>query len=141
MTDNLTITMIYPANVMQTWPYIYPLLQPAVALSETHNMEDLRRIILGGQAQLWVQWKDGVDAAVITEFINYPRGMWLRIWLAGAKKGADVEWEKFFDTLVKFGKDSKCIGIEDCGRGGWSKYCPEQVKNVGVMRRMPFTGG
>lgn len=138
MSENPTITMIYSTNIMSIWPHVYPLLEPAISIAETHNMEDLRKALLGGQAHLWVQWKDGVEAAVITEFINYPRGLWFRLWLAGAAKDVKVEWEDFFETLVKFGVDNKCAGIEDCGRSGWNKYCPDEVRNVGVVRRMPF---
>lgn len=136
-----TITMIYPAYVMQTWASVYPLLEAAISIAETHSMEDVRKAILGGQAQLWVQWKDGIEASVVTEFINYPRGTWLRFWLAGAKPEAKVDWEAFFETLVKFANENKCMGIEDCGRIGWAKYCPENVKNVGQVRRMALNGG
>lgn len=135
------ITMIYPANIEQAWLYLHPLLQPAVATSGTHDMEDVRKSLLGGQSQVWVQWKNSFDAAVVTEFITYPKGVWLRFWLAGAKKGAEINWQKFFDTLVAFAKDNKCNGIEDCGRTGWSKYCPKEVKQVGIVRRMPFING
>jgi hypothetical protein len=140
MIKKETITMIYPANVMQAWPHVSLLLEPAVIRDGTHDIDDVRKQILGGQAQLWVQWTNSFDAAVVTEFMNYPKGLWFRFWLAGARYGADVKWEAFFDTLVNFAKENKCHGIEDCGRSGWSKYCPKKVRNIGVMRRMELGG-
>ena len=127
--------MIYPANIPQVWSEVEPLLEPAVAISETHNAEDVFRSLMGGKAQLWVQWSGKIDAAVVTEFIDYPRGLWFRFWLAGAVKEAEVLWKKFYETLYGFAKQSLCVGIEDCGRGGWDHYAPH-AKKVASLRRI-----
>ncbi len=132
------ITMVYPSNIMPLWPQVSPLLEPAVAIDGTHSMEDIRKSLLGGNSQLWVQWNEGVEAAVTTEFKSYPLGVWFRFWLAGAKQGIKADWKQFFTILCDFAKSNSCVGIEDCGRIGWSKYCPDDVKNVGIVRRMPF---
>lgn len=137
MTEPL-ITMVYPANVGKAWPFLYPILEPAVSRTPTHNMEDLRRAIMGGQAQLWVQWKDAFEAAVVTEFAPYPQGIWYRLWLAGAREGTNVDWKQFYAILRKFSYDNGCRGLMDCGRKGWDEYCPEEVKNMGIMRIMTF---
>lgn len=140
MTNEI-ITMVYPANILPIWESTAELLKPAIELNDTHSVEDVRKMALCGNTQLWIQWSDKVDAAVVTEFVNYPKGVWFRFWLAGARKGAEVLWEKFFDTLVAFAKANNCHGIEDCGRIGWNKYCPEQVKMIGTVRRMNFGNG
>lgn len=129
------ITVIYPSNITTIWPQVVPLLEPALAQTKTHTIEDIRKSILCGNAQLWVQWSDKVDAAVITEFKNYPQGTWFNFWLAGALKGAAVFWDKFFNTLYEFAKNNGCKGIEDCGRAGWDKYAP-QAEKVAIMRRI-----
>lgn len=129
------ITMVYPININPIWPETAALLAPAVDISGTHDVEDVRRSLMGNQSQLWVQWNAGVDAAVVTEFINYPKGLWCRFWLAGAKKGVEIAWDKFFETLYKFARDNRCVGIEDCGRGGWDRYAP-QAKKISTLRRI-----
>lgn len=127
--------MIYPSNIANIWPHAIPLLEPAIALSGTHNLEDVRKSLLCGNAQLWIQWNDKLEAAVVTEFINYPRGAWFRFWLAGALKDAQILWDKFFDILYNFAKENNCKGIEDCGRNGWSHYAPE-AKKISTLRRI-----
>lgn len=134
----MTITMVYPANIMSIWDETSPLLEPAVSIAGTHSMEDIRKSLLGGLSQLWVQWNAGVEVAVITEFVPYPQGIWFRFWLAGARDGIKAEWERFFTILVDFAKSNSCAGVEDCGRIGWAKYCPEEAKTIGTVRRMPF---
>lgn len=132
------ITMIYSSNIPQIWQEVMPLLEEAVAHSGTHAIEDIYKSLMGGKSQLWVQWSGKVDAVVTTEFIDYPKGLWLRFWLAGALKGADILWQQFFDTLYDFAEKSKCVGIEDCGRTGWDKYIPEkyQARKICSLRRI-----
>lgn len=134
------ISMIYPANIAPLWHQVEPLLEPAVGLSGTHNCEDVYQSLLGGKSQLWVQWKDNVEAAVVTEFIAYPRGLWFRFWLAGALKGAEILWQRFFDILYEFARINHCVGIEDCGRGGWDKYAP-QARKISTLRRIEIING
>lgn len=133
------ITMIYPANIPQVWSEVKPLLEPALAIAETHNAEDVYQSLMGGKSQLWVQWSGKIDSAVVTEFIAYPRGLWFRVWLAGALKGAESLWQKFYEILYSFAEQARCAGIEDCGRGGWDHYVP-QAKKVGVVRRIKIGG-
>ena len=128
------ITILYPANVTPTWALIAPLLSPAVAISGTHDIEDVRKAILCGNAQLWVDWNDGVDMATVTEFVSYPKGIWLRIWLAGARKGVEIDWDKVFEVITEFAYNNHCVGIENWGREGWTKYCPKAQKQAMILR-------
>ena len=136
--DEPVITMIYSSNVPPVWSECEPLLKEAIESFGTHTIEDVYKGIMGGKAQLWVQWSGKVDAVVVTEFVDYPKGLWFRFWLAGALKGSQVLWQKFFDTLYEFAKKSRCAGIEDCGRIGWEKYIPEghKVHNIASLRRI-----
>lgn len=133
--SEVIITMIYPANIAQVWADVMPLLESAVDKSGTHTIEDIYLSLMGGKSQLWVQWSGKVDAAVTTEFVNYPRGLWFRFWLAGAVKDADVLWQKFYDTLYEFAKNNQCVGIEDCGREGWNRYAPH-ARKISTLRRI-----
>ena len=140
MNQETVITMIYPANIAQIWSEVEPLLEPAVSITGTHNCEDVYQSLMGGKSQLWVQWSGKVDAAVVTEFISYPRGLWFRFWLAGALKGAEVLWKKFYEILYDFAEKAKCRGIEDCGRGGWDFYAPH-AKKIGTLRMVEIEYG
>lgn len=127
--------MVYPANIESIWHQVMPLLAPAIALHNTHDIEDIRKSCIGGNSQLWIQWSDKVEAAVVTEFVSYPKGLWFRLWLVGALKDTKGLWGKFYDTLHDFAKSNNCKGIEDCGREGWVHYAP-QAKKIFNMRRV-----
>lgn len=129
------ITLVYPSNINPIWEEIKNLLMPVLELSGTHEIEDIRKILIGGQAQLWIQWNDGVEIAVVTEFKNYPKGMAFNLWLAGAKKDIKAEWKEFLDVLTNFAKKNGCRWIEDCGRIGWEKYAPS-AKKIAILRRI-----
>lgn len=119
MSQEPLITMVFPANIAKLWPQVAPLLQPAIDLSGTHDAEDVRKKLIAGNAQLWVQWSEKVDAAAVTEFIDYPRGLWLRVWLAGAAiKGA---WAEFQRIIIEFASANQCVGVENWGRKGWER--------------------
>lgn len=113
--------MVFPANVSKTWPHVAPLLARAVERMKTHDTEDVRKMILSGNAHLWIQWSDGADAAGVTQFINYPKGLWLRIWLAGARDGVKVLWPEFQKHIIEFAHANNCAGIRHEGRNGWMK--------------------
>lgn len=132
------ITMIYSSNVPKIWAEVEPLLKDAVEHSGTHTTEDVYKSVMAGKSQLWVQWSGKVDAVVTTEFIDYPKGLWFRFWLAGALHGSEILWQQFFDTLYDFAKNSHCLGIEDCGRMGWDKFIPEkyQARKICSLRRI-----
>ncbi len=135
------IIMVHPINITPIWPQVESLLAPALLIAMTHSIEDVRKSLMAGHSQLWIQWRDKVEAAVVTEFKSYPQGLWFNFWLAGAIKNADIWWTKIFEILVDFAKIHKCAGIEDCGRAGWDWYCPNEVKRIGILRRMPLKEG
>jgi hypothetical protein len=119
MPDAPFVTMVYPVNVIPLWEQAAKLLEPAVARSGTHEMEDVRRCIMAGNAQLWVQWNDGIcEAAIVTEFKHYPKGLWLHIWLAGAEGLNDDLLEQ---QIFRFAEESNCAGVSWTGRPGWKR--------------------
>lgn len=139
MEDDVIITMVAPANILKVWPQISPLIAPALAISDTHETEDIRKQVLSGNAQAWVQWSDKVDCSVVTEFKNYPNGLWLNVWLSGALEGAKVLWDKFSDEVIEFAKANGCIGIEYTGRDGWiRKMGIADLKKETILARYRF---
>lgn len=129
------ITMVYPANVSAIWHEVEPLLLPAIKKCNTFTAKGVHERILGGNAQLWVQWEDKVIAAVITEFKSYELGTAFNLWLGGALKGGKPLWDKFLKALCEFAEKNKCKWLEDCGREGWNHHSPE-AEIMGTFRRI-----
>lgn len=133
------ITMIYPANIPPVWVQAEPILAPAIAMAGTHEPEDVYKVVMAGKAQLWVQWSGKIDGVAVTEFVDYPAGLYLRVWLTGAAKDAAIEWEKFYDAIYDFAQKSHCKEIEDLGRLGWDKHAEKYAtgaRRIAVLRRI-----
>lgn len=126
--------MLYPANISAAWPHVAPILAPAVERSGTHTIEDVRKSLLNGSAQLWLQWTEKVEAAVVTEIINYPLVSTVRVWLGGAPEPEKGNWAKLNEMIRDFGRLNKCRFIECVGRDGWLKLFPDAEKHAVVMR-------
>lgn len=57
----------------------------------------------------------------MTEFVDYPRGCWLRVWLGAAATDTKMMKEQFQKEILNFAKLNFCAGIENIGRAGWLK--------------------
>lgn len=140
MTDPI-ITLVLSHNLGNAWPHCMPLLKPAVDRLQTHTIEDVRKSLFCNQAHLWLQWSNEKgEAAAVTEFVNYPQGLWLRIWLMGAARGAQVLWDQFEKAIIGFAADNNCAGIEHYGRKGWAKRYPGTDTETRIYRHA-FNGG
>ena len=85
-------------KVMPLWPTWEPLLKRALRGVETHDALDVRRAVLGEQAHLWIQWNGSLEAFVVSEFVTYPKGVWLRLWLAASEQDAELRDDLFEDV-------------------------------------------
>jgi len=121
-------------NVMPLWPMWEPMLNRALRQVETHDALDVRRMVLGEQAHLWVQWNDVLEAFVVSEFVTYPKGVWLRLWLAAAAPDAELRDDLFEDTLAVWKDAHNCRGFEVIGRMGWLRRFPEARFCGAVLR-------
>ena len=130
------ITRVNLENIQVLWPQVSELIRPALARIETHSDEDVRQGLLTQKATLWVEWEDSkVLAAWITEFVSYPRKLCLRIWLAGARKGAKIDHGKFREIIAAWAKAHDCKGMEIFeGRFGWMRLFSD-LKMSGVWLR------
>lgn len=128
---------VMPENVTALWPQLEALFVPALALVSTHKAEDVRRAIIAGRAQLWAQISGSlVIAAATTEFIDYPVGLYVRVWLAGARPDMRLDNEAFFEALNRWRETNRCVGFEAIGRHGWLRKYPARVEGL-VMRWAP----
>jgi hypothetical protein len=132
------ILKVWPENVTALWPQIEPLLIPALAVSSTHEPEDVRRAVMTGSAQLWVQMVDDVvEAVVTTEFVNYPLGVFVRVFTAGARPDHKMDTAGFLPILTEFAQRNGCVGFEAIGRHGWLRKIPN-ARVEGLVMRVPF---
>jgi len=133
-----TIMRVMPENVTSMWRQVEELFLPALAMVSTHTAEDVRRAVMTMRAQLWAQI-DGtvVQAAATTEFVDYPVGMYVRVWLAGARKGVKFDEEGFHHVMDNWRVHHNCVGFEAIGRHGWLKRFPEAKVEGLVLRWRP----
>lgn len=121
-------TLVFPQNIQPVWTEAKEILSKSIELGGTHNTEDVRALLLCGSAQLWIQFGEKVEVAIVTEFARYPRKTRLRIWLAGAIKNASANWDKFQEIICDFAKVNGVEEIECLGRFGWGKKFPASEK-------------
>ena len=129
------VMRIMPEHVTPLWPQLQEIFAPVLANSATHTDEDIRRSLMVGNSQLWAQMRgDIVEAAATTEFVDYPKGIFVRVWLAGAKKTAKFNVDAFFEIIERWRQINRCIGIEASGRHGWLRKFPNAKVESLVMR-------
>lgn len=132
---------VAPQDVDAAWSVSSRFLGKVFAESKTHTADDVRDILLEKRANLWVQWcidTGIVEAAFVTEFVKYPKGVWVRLWLGGAHSGSGVDYLLAEDALTKWAKQNGCRGFEIVGRHGWARKFPDAVVE-GLCMRTTFS--
>ena len=87
--------------------------------------EDFLEPLSTGEMQLWVAYEDddNINAAMVTQFIQYPQKKILRII---SLAGEDFEEIKSFQGMIEgFAVKYGCTAIELWGRKGWKKLLPD----------------
>jgi len=132
------VMRVMPENITPLWPQLEPLLRAALTMVSTHTAEDVRRSLMAMRAQLWAQMNGNrLEAAATTEFVDYPVGMYVRVWHAGALKGCRMNTEAFFEVLDAWRMQNDCIGFEAIGRHGWARRFPEARIEGLILRWQP----
>jgi hypothetical protein len=127
-------------NITPAWNVLMPLFQPIFDDRPTHTAEDVRLLLMAQQAQLWIQWNQDtaqMEAAFVTEFAVYPRGIWVRIWLGAAQPKTKVEYSLVRAAMTEYARTNGCRGFEVNGRHGWIHKFPE-AKVEGLAMRVTF---
>lgn len=136
MMEKAFVTLVYAEHVNKAWPQASALLKPAVDRIMTHDIEDVRKMILAGKAQLWVQYNSetkAIDAALVSEFENFPKGLFLNVWLYGVAKGKEALEAEFEQHMFNLADANQCVGIKHTGRKGWlqrHKHLPVYSESV-----------
>lgn len=129
--ETTTIFRVAIENVSALWPQIEPLVKTELASVVTHDAGDVRALLLANQMHLWVQWSGHhVEAMAVTDFVNYPRGLALRVWLGTVNPGDVLDRTTFRIRLNQWARANQCKWIDACGRVGWLR----------VFRDAQYTG-
>lgn len=126
------ITMMFPTNIPSAWPLVAPILQPAIDRVGTHTIEDVYKEVMSGKKDLWVQWNGGCEAALVSEFQSFPKGLFLNIWLFASAPGREPDEEEFEKHMFNYAVASGCVGMKHEGRKGWErkhKHLPVHCEN------------
>lgn len=98
------------------------LLRAMKACNSDESLEQLRRKLISGLAQLWIVSRDNVAivASGTTEILNANSGA--RILQITTLGGADLEqWMHLWPKMEVFAKAEKCDKVRLHGRRGWQK--------------------
>lgn len=129
------IYRVMPEHLTTLWPQFEAILTPALVLIGTHDAEDVRRMAITGRVQVWAQINEAtVEAAVITEFVDYPKGLFIRAWLAGARREAAMDDDGFYAVMDQWRHQNGAAGFEAIGRHGWLKRFPTAKVEGLIMR-------
>jgi len=132
------IIQLLPQNIVALWPQIAPIIRPAVVLVSTHTVSDIYRAVVSMRAQVWASVHETkVLAAVISEFVDYPAGLFVRIWIAASLPEVPFDTAAFMEKLDEWRCASNAIGFEAVGRMGWLKRYPGLKCEGLIMRWVP----
>ena len=92
-------------------PYIQSALDYA---HDTFNLQDIADGMARGDLQLW----PGLNSAIITQIVDYPRKKVIHVFLAG---GNMDEVKQLENDLSVWGKQQGCEAVTLVGRPGWTK--------------------
>ena len=125
MGKTMKAHLLYPDDVAYVWEDVAPMLAQASAHSEGElDSDDFLNSLAEGDMQLWVAYEEqDINAAMVTQFIQYPQKKILRII---SLAGEDFEKIRDFqDMLEAFAVKWGCAAIEMWGRKGWKKLLPD----------------
>lgn len=78
--------------------------------------------------------KPKLMSAAVSEFAEYPAGLYVRVWLAGAIPDRKMDIDAFVETLDRWRVKNGCVDFEWIGRHGWLKIFP-WARVVGLIMR------
>ena len=118
-------SLVHPEDVAYIWEEVAPLLSKVSRHTEGElEPDDFLEPLTHGDMQLWmVSDQSKLEAAMITQFVEYPQKKILRII---SLAGDDFEKIREFQTMVEsFAIKTQCSALEMWGRKGWKKLLPD----------------
>tara|TARA_B100000161_G_C33424335_1_gene357068 strand:- start:259 stop:702 length:444 start_codon:yes stop_codon:yes gene_type:complete len=104
-----------------------PFLKAALEYAHnSHDLNDVFRLIIAGDAQFW----KAEDAGLVTEIIDYPKRRTLRFWLAGGNLESLKTLEQ---NAIEWSRQFGCVSSEIIGRRGWVRSLEGYEEAATVM--------
>ena len=140
LSSDSQISYVPPKDVGLVWKQIEPLLLKPLEIDGLAYMpKDIFDSLLKKKMQLWISWNvktNVVEAAIVTEIIDYPRLRSCRYFLAGG-----TNMKSWFNTIKEqieqWAKLNKCQRRELVGRKGWVKWLKDyKQKHIILMKEL-----
>lgn len=108
------------------WDRCRPWIEAALALVETHTIDDIARGVEEGRFHFW----PGERAAAITCVNVFPRAQYLNVFLAG---GDMEELLAMVPSFKSWGRHLGCSKLTLFGRAGWKRVLRDWQQEVVVL--------
>jgi hypothetical protein len=116
----LNITGVPWQKVERLWPFVEPLIQKALDRTLGEYLSgDIYGFLINQEMQLWIAGEEGIDAAMVTQIVTYPRKKFCNVVLVGGSGLKD--WLKFQPILLAWAKEHGCNAVRSTGRRGWHR--------------------
>lgn len=108
-----TFNLLRPEEVIENWPTLSQLLEPAVAQCNGEmEVDDVLNAILNGRTFLFALIEDEtITFAITADFKVYPRKTVMFVGFAGGKHGAQYA-EEIWATLARFGAKAGAVSMQ-----------------------------
>ncbi len=121
-----------PETLDQLWPHALPHLKRFSEETLLINPDQIYESVKNLERQMWMFERDGnVVLVVITEIWNAVAGPICTIKIASGTTGPEA-LRDMCDEIEKWARGNGCVGIEICGRKGWSRVL-EGFRQTGVI--------
>lgn len=122
------------------WPHVEDFISRALKRDkyQRYLTEDVLRFLLEERVRLWVAWNEetkAIDAAAVTEIIDYPRIRELRIWLIGGRN-MKTWWKQGLDAVEEWGRSMGCKVSSGHMRKGWARLGGYEITGVSMERAL-----
>lgn len=136
MLSKAELVCVDPERIHEFWPFVEPLLRPAIERTGLSAFCDIEYDILSGDALVWLAWngKD-IEAAASTSLSETDSGKVCIVTACGGK--ALKRWIDLLRLIEAYAKREGCVFTRIYGRKGWQRVLDGYgVKHVILERRL-----
>jgi hypothetical protein len=127
-----TVKGVQPAELGNVWGRVAPLIERGLSRGCGFAIDDVHASLEAGRRQLFVTWP-GLDCALVTEDIAYPRERVLHVFLLAGRLPGD--WRQILGGLEAWAASRGCRAIELRGRRGWTRKLAGYAAPAVIMRK------
>lgn len=132
MQSKASLICVDPAQVRHFWPYVEPLLRPAVENVGLSNFELIAADILSGKDLLWIVWSGKIEGAASTSW-QVVGGEKICVLTAGG--GNMRQCLPFLWKIEEYAKAEGCKAVRVFGREGWLRALEGYRKTAIVIEK------